>query len=434
MYSARLVDRLGNRMRNSRTQVYFLAYCLALLISYGFISLKAGYPGFPLGGPGDFTNYYTAGIILTQSDPAGLYDLDLQRHIQQELLEPYGYEFAGGVLPYMNPPFLALPFAVLSLLPFGQAFLVWYLLHLMIIASSIALLVRECGLPSTRTPLLALLIVLAFFPTFRGLINGQSSFLVLLAVVLSYMAFRRGRDFLGGMALAIGLAKPHLILVLLLMLAFKRRWHAIMGFGLIALLLLIISWFVVGIDGLTAYVKLTASAGTSTVVPGFYPELMPNLRGSISRLAAMLAPEQTSPATTATSFALIAAVAAILVGLTLVTWRGRWAPGASSFDLLFALALTCSLIVSPHLYAHDLILLVPVGLLLVAYYSSHQRSWVAQTHIGIGHVLPFAAFVLLGDSSAAQLSALFMAVLVIVLFFEYQRSHGRTRPGDCDKT
>ena len=56
----------------------------------------------------DFTNFYTGWSIVLAGDGQRLYDLAIQARVQQQILD--GRSFADGLLPYVNPPHLTLPF------------------------------------------------------------------------------------------------------------------------------------------------------------------------------------------------------------------------------------------------------------------------------------------------------------------------------------
>src|SRR6267142_2185986 len=106
--------------------------CLHLLL---FLKLwnrvQRGYP--------DFTAFYAAGKTLHEGLGKSLYDLRTQHRVQGQ--------FAGdinsrhGPLPYIHPPFEALVFLPLTLLPYSQAFVAWNLLNLIALLG-VALLLR----------------------------------------------------------------------------------------------------------------------------------------------------------------------------------------------------------------------------------------------------------------------------------------------------
>jgi len=123
-----------------RARRLFLAYCVAMLLAFAILIPPVAMEGFPVWGPGDFTAFYTAGYIVRTGNAHHLYDLDLQTRVQQQFLLPHGWTFDGGLLPYANPPFFALLFVPLSLLPLLWAFHLWNLINLSLLFGSLGLL------------------------------------------------------------------------------------------------------------------------------------------------------------------------------------------------------------------------------------------------------------------------------------------------------
>lgn len=414
-----LVRRLGRRGWGRR---FFLAYCVAMILSYAVLAPTTARPGFRLWGPGDFPAFYTAGHIIRDGNVHRLYDFGLQARVQQAFLLPFGWTFAGGLLPYNYPPFFALIFVPLSYLSLTSAFQVWSLINILLVLASTGLLLRLQGRCSRRDFVTAGLIVLSFFPVFRGLYNGQTNFLILFAVTLTYLALKRDRDYLAGAALALGLIKPQLVILIAVMLLYHRRWRAVSAFSVTGAVLLFISWMMVGVDGFISYVDLVRQMSNWDSIAGIYPAAMPNLRGTVYRFGQLYhtwSGTQLSPTMLRGIILLLSAAVFVLV---LRTWKGPWNPTSPTFDQQFGQTVIGTLLVSPHLNGHDLTLLVLVGFLLVSCLARQGRSAHAHRMIAVGHVTPALSLAALGSAGQAQVVALLLLIFMVVLEKE------RTRP------
>lgn len=275
-----LVRRVADRGRGRR---FFLAYCVGMIVAYAILIPRTAAPGFSVLGPGDFTAFYTAARIIGSGNAHRLYDLELQTQVQQELLQPHGWTFSGGLLPYVNPPLFAMLLVFLSFMPLAWASHFWNIVNIVLVLVSVKLLLRQRQEQSNRDFVAASLIVFSFFPVLQGLVNGQSSFLVLFILTLTYLALKSNRDHLAGAILALGLVKPQLVIVVAVVMLYCRRWRVVLAFGIGSLLVLLTSWVTIGTGGVAQYIKLIYQMNqTGTCAP--YPAIMPNLRGAVYRL------------------------------------------------------------------------------------------------------------------------------------------------------
>src|SRR5208283_2463739 len=175
--------------------------------------LAQGYP--------DFTIFYTAGKMLRQGRGHRLYDAQAQFEVQKNFVGQIPTR--RGPLPYNHPPFEALFFLPLTLLPYRQAFIAWDLLNLAALFG-VALLLRRSG-PMLRgiAPWAFVIACLAFFPVFVSVLQGQDSVLLLLLCALGFRALSKGADSLAGCWFALGTFKFQFMIPLLLLIIWNRR-------------------------------------------------------------------------------------------------------------------------------------------------------------------------------------------------------------------
>jgi hypothetical protein len=392
----------------------FLAWCVLLVACY-VILLAGAIASFPLGAGGDFLVVYTAAEIIHGGEGQHLYDLTLQTEVQQRILQPYHAELTTrGLLPYLHPPFFAAVFVPFTSAPLRLSFYLWGLISLAILLACVTLLVRHLNGKWAADIPGAFLIALAYYPAFETLRKGQSSFVVLLAMTLTYLALKRGRDTLAGIALGSALIKPQIALVFAAILLFKKRWRAIAAFSAAAAFLTLVSWHVVGTDGLISYVRTTREVLTWDGIHHVYPQVMPNVRGTAFRLAGLLGITAQGQASDAgMTFATVAATIVFFV-LILRTWRGDWKAGAIAFDLRFAQTILGSILLSPYVYWHDLSVLVLAGFLIHHSLNATSSPRCLRALLVLGHLfaIPLAA---INIRATAQIVVLLMAATMLVL-------------------
>jgi len=343
--------------------------------------VRQGYP--------DFTAFYAAGKLVRRGQGPQLYNMESQARVQQEFAS--GVKIRNGPLPFTHPPFEAALFAPLALLSYSSAYWLWNAASLLALVGFLLLLrphTRQLRAWSEAVPFLA---GLAFFPVFVCLLQGQDSLLLLLLFGLAFVAMKGGHDFLAGICLGLALFRFQLVLPVVAVLFLRRRWKLVAGFALTAVALAAVSAAVVGWGQVLNYPQELLRISHAQGAAAMNPRVMPNLRGAVSSLAGD------------GNFAhvLIALISLALVGLAAERWKAD--PQQPGFALGFALTLTVAVMVSYHMMAHDLsVLLIP--LLLAA-------EWLLrQSGRGIPRRLVTAA-----------IGLLFLSPIYFLLWFRYQR-------------
>lgn len=385
-----------------RLRRMLLAGMFAMLMAYAAVAyhlriqIAHGYS--------DFISFYAAGKILQPGEADRLYDLNLQYQVQQE----YAPEarIRAGALPYVRPPFEAWLFVPLARVSYLPAFLLWDAFTFGCIVA-VAVLARSHipGLHGIPVALIILALV-SYFPIFLTLIQGQDAGLLMLIVFLSYMALRRSREFVGGMILALGTFKFHIILLFLLPFAVARRVRILAGFCLVALLLVGVSLWTTGWHALSEYPSYLLAI--DKLARGVnQPQDMPNIRGLIDVVG--------SHVSSVIRNATIGASSLLLLGW-LSSRQRLFTPGTSPlFSLAFSLDLVVTMLVSYHAHLFDLALLVPFlalgsGLLL----SDRSLSASARSRLGFAVGLTLLSPLYLLVSMASRNTTLLAVMLLAV--------------------
>jgi len=301
----------------------------------------------------DFTIFYTAGQMVRSGQSTALYDLATQRRVQKQ--------FATGLLPpYNHPPFEALLFVPLTYLGYVPAYAIWTAINVVLLGATLILLKRHFAAVGTTPTVLLVLATTGFFPIAGALMEGQDSMLLLAISATSMVLLIRKHDVASGGVLALGLFKLQIVFPMALVVALRRH-RTLYGFAPIAIALAGLSVAMIGGHGIGDYLGLLnrleeTGGGGAIVVPD-----MPNLRGLVHNFPGTSAGGRLSLFVT-----ILCSVALFLVTLTRVKIEGTPIP------FTFSLAVVTAVLVSYHLYAYDLSLLLPVVLILFA--ESFERD------------------------------------------------------------
>lgn len=402
-------------------QNFFISYCLGCLLGFSLLWFTHLSPGFPLGGPSDFTAFYTGAQVVRSGQIQNLYNPETQMEVQSSLLRPNGWLFSDGLLPFVYPPFFVLIFLPLTCFPLAVAFHAWNLVSLMLLLASILLLLKSWNYLSMRNFFLSGLVVLAFFPTFETLNKGQSTFLLIFITTLCYLQLVKRNDLLAGIALGFTLMKPQLALVLFTWILVQRRWRAALSFLCVAVILATLSYEMIGAEGIRQYISMLGMMWEGPFT--FYPEIMPNIRGTIYRFAATV--EWLGGPAVSTQMIRWTSAVLSLAGLTafLYSFRSRrWSRDA--FSIQFAAVVTMTLLLTPYLYNHDLSLMILAGLIVFLVFVARGRPLKGKRVIALGHISLLVPLMFTYNALSAQIVVLILLVIISYLHaLSRQASH-----------
>ena len=305
--------------------------------------------------PEEFMAFYTVGRMLNESSYR-LYD-------SAEFLQRYDRLFpreTGGAPLYAHAPFEALMFRPFAYLPFKAALVAWQVTSIVLISTGFVLIWRSgTALPRSSLPL-ALVLALSFQPISVALIfNGQVSALVFFWLAVALWLDRRGHEYGAGTVLALCLAKPTLLILLLPMLAVGRRWRTIAGFLAGAAVLAGVSWLLVGGQGNVEYVLTLLRFGRVTTASDevFSP---PSLYVDLNSFTRMLTGW---PGTV--SLVVVAAMGALLAPLFVGLWRRAPQGGTTVWALTWASTITWTMLLNIYVPRYDTAIIVLGALLMV---------------------------------------------------------------------
>jgi hypothetical protein len=305
----------------------------------------------------DFSAFYTAWTLVRGHRADALYDFEAQARQQAALLGDRSG--AGGLLPFLNPPPVALVFAPLARLSLPRAFTLWTVGQLALLGWLLRQLLRLTRGRPARDRALVCVAVLAAPPLLLTFETGAFSLLIVVALLNARAALVDGRDATAGLWLAVAAAKPQLVLTSVVGALAGRRWRTLAAALIAATLLGLVVTIALGWAVWPGFVRALLAVHRSFERFAILPAAMYNLEGSLFFAF--------GPA--ARSWAPPAALGGLVLGclLTAWIWRGPWRPGVPRFELQLAATLLVGMFFSLHLYWQDGLLLVVAGVLFESY-------------------------------------------------------------------
>jgi hypothetical protein len=367
----------------------FFVFGAIFLIGIQVVVLGVGISG-GLAGRADFRMLYSGGYSIRTGHGDQIYD---DARIAATEAELAGQR--GANLPFNHPAYEGLLFALLSILGYKEAYWLFFLLNVVLLLVAMRLLRPapewmdqiRAGLPVTA--------VAGFLPVGICLIQGQDSIVFFFLIAAGYALQKSRRDFAAGMVLGLGMLRFQLVIPLVVLLCFARKWKLLTGFTMTCVAVAAISVAVTEPASWMTYpgYLIAMNSGLQTesqrLAHGIHLTEMPNLRGLVQLLLGARVPG--------------AALQILTVSLSglLMAW-------AVLKRLPFELLVVIAVLVSYHGLIHDSVLLL-LPLLTCRIASSQGNRLLAW---GTLVASPMLAFVL--HLPLALLSIVYLVVLVAV--------------------
>jgi alpha-1,2-mannosyltransferase len=394
-----VLRRLGDRASPYLTADRIRAAGILLFVSlWGFYAYAVSNPGlrdrFDNLKGADFVLWYTLGDFGRTGDLADLYRGPQFLEERQFALVP---ESKGDYFVCLYPPQMTALFAPLAGLPYLHALLFWSVIGVAAYTTCIYEAYRTCpGL----WPFAGIVAVCAaaYPPFFEQIAHGQCAIVSLAFVTVAYLALHRGWPIIAGVAIGALSFKPTLAATGVIVFVLAGEWRILFGVILGAGLQYGAATFVYGFDVMTAYMRALIELGEAVQQQTPRPFNVHCLRAFWS----LLIPEPRIAR---------GLYIASAVGLLFLAWRAWRRNG--DVGVRFAAVLLATVLVSPHLYVYDLLILAPALLVLADRAIRLERPPAPGTYVALCYALPL--FGPLAILTHVQLSVpAFVATLYLV--------------------
>jgi hypothetical protein len=383
--------------RRIRAQAVVLALCL-----WGVCAVDFAMPGlFDRAGNikfQDFLPLYTSGQLITHGRANELYD---QQVMANSLLAVVGQSRVR--LLNLYGPQVASVFAPLARFSFPVAARIWVVSSLLAFFACVYFVWKSCSALRSHFGIAALCAI-AFPPLFHFFVRGQLSVPVLGCFTAAFLAFRAERNWLAGVALGFLIFKPQFLVAIPIVLLLVHAWKALFGLVVGAGLQWALTSLYFGPAVMHAYFDTLWHI--SRVIGGIELSLAPIQMHSLRSFWTLLIPRPEI----SLALYILSSIAVILIAAEV--WKS-----SAALALRFTALTIAAVLVNPHLFVYDLLVLAPALLLLVDWILTHQRHPAT----GALSLLTYLSFMLplLGPLSRwthVQLSVLAFVALLCLLW------------------
>ena len=290
----------------------------------------------------DFLQFYVAGTLVSEGRADLLYDVRAHYARAQAVA---GTSHEALFLPVQSPQ-TAVAFATIAVLPYTSALTVWLAVTFLLYGGACWLTWRSCT--ALRGYAAETAVGCAAFPAlYSTVLHGQISSVAVFCIAVAAVAFRRDSRLSAGLALGCLVFKPHWVLASGVVFVAAREWRVIIGIITAAALQVGMAYVLMGASVMAGYFSMLQS------LPRFAHLLEPRPGNTLKGFLGAMVPSETS------ALSLYAIAAAVTVWATATIWRSN-----ARFEIRFSAVLLAMVLISPHAFEYDLILLAPAYLLL----------------------------------------------------------------------
>ncbi len=355
----------ARRLRDYPRLMFFSTWLILafnLLLHQGWI----GAFGQVIGG--DFIMFYSTGMIY-RNDPGLIYSYDTQFRTQQELVAP---TVLPGYNPYMNPPFMAPIYSLLTFVSLNWAMIIWTLLAITSVFLSGYWLYKLYAVNQKAHAVhywQLIIIMLSFFPFIEGLQSGQNHWLTLLLVTGIIYSMFTEKGYLGGALAGVLIYKPQFALGFIILWVLWKNWKALLSFGLVALAWAGLFLLVNGFQLYRVYLQLSQAFMELPYIPGFPNYLLVTFYGLLTSIF----PQNLQPVLSTLSQVLFVLCAC---GLAWLAYRFRNSSMLERIPVIVA-ALVLPLVATPYALLHDMVILLPAYVIWTIYSDSRHALYTS---------------------------------------------------------
>lgn len=334
--------RTGSWLTGERLRAYSMLLSAASLCGVVFLWLSGNGlldgAGRPIGT--DFANPYSAGLMAQRGDAAAAYDYATQYREQKAIFassleDPEDLPFYG----WHYPPVFFLAAASLACLPYIAALLIWLASTFSLYLAAIRTIIARHSVNAK----FALFLAAAFPAVFVTITHGQNAFLTAGCLTLGLALLDR-RPILAGLFIGLLCYKPHLGILLPVILVAGGYWRTFFAAGATVIVLCVLTLAVFGVDPWLAFLEsrtVTRTIVLEDVSTGWY-----KIQSAFSAVRGL-------GGSVTAAYAVQGGIAVFVLSALVWLWRSGATPAG------MAAACIGSALITPYILDYDLMVLAP---------------------------------------------------------------------------
>jgi alpha-1,2-mannosyltransferase len=350
----------------------------------------------------DFMHFYVQGAVAREHNAAALYDMAAMAKMVPRLV-PIAHE---STYPPVYGPQVSVFFLPFAWLSYHAARNLWVVISCVVYALCCFAIWRVCPRLHDRPWRTAVLLVAA--PGLHYMLGFvQISALALACFSAAFLALRANRPFLAGLAIGSLAYKPPLGIAAAVVFVAAGEWRVVAGAAVASAAQLAIGGAYWGPSILGAYGHALLR------IPEVAYGMEPN-RFHMHSWRAFFDLFQLTPRVALAAYA-VTALGTLVVAVA--CWRSR-----APLVLRYAVLLLATVLVDPHLYAYDLVVLIPVFMLLWDWSIQQGDTSSTRRFQWLLYACYFSPlFVAAAEVWRIQPSVLLMSALAVVVWMEASR-------------
>ncbi|HEY6395174.1 MAG TPA: glycosyltransferase family 87 protein [Candidatus Binataceae bacterium] len=349
----------------------------------------------------DFLYFYAAGSFASGHRIAEMYGVhQFAAATERAVPGVQGWHYIS-----VYPPQIALMFWPFAYAPYLTAFAMWTVVNMLLYGGCVALIAHLYPKIAAHWPAL-ILAALAFPPFFNAVGHGQVSILALACVVASFYAFVREDRFIAGVALGCTAFKPPIFIAFLIVCIAVRAFRIVTGMTVAGAAQLACILLLAGLNSVRAYIQFAIRLPrVGDLVLTVKPYQMHSLQSFWMLLGAGRFEIELW----------------LLSSLAVLVILARYWRRESHADMRFAVLIVAGVLIDPHLYIYDAVMLAPA--LIVAI----ERACVLGETVAADaiRIAVYVLFVCLFIGPLSRITHVQLSVPVMAaLFFAMTRATG----------
>lgn len=329
----------------------------------------------------DFCGYYSAGRVMNEGKGLDIYNQEILEKKQVELFSSLNMsEKDAEFIPIVYLPVFLLPFRLFALFDFPVSLLLWYLLNFSALALYLSYFSKKVSEDKPNLKVFILLFI--SYPVLQNFMYGQINVWLLICIAEFIRAVVSEKPYKAGLWLGGWLVKPQLLVLILVFLLVQKKYKVILGFFLSSAALLIVSWLLVGGEGIRDFINLIFESVEGGAASHF--EYMMNWR-----MLSFYVSYFTSPTV---GWIFLGLTSTVTAGAPLLAFRKKLQVISPQFAIALLGILAATTAVSYHAHLHTAMILIPI--LLYLYMKGYMKLRPVLIWVAIPYGVNLALYVL----------------------------------------